>query len=432
MSLTKVSFSMIDGQVLNVLDFGADPTGTNDSASAIQAAITANASGGIVFIPKGTYKINTPLVKATSFVGPSLVGEGHDCTILDYTALDDGDACIEYIGGSGNLSSIKIEGLRFAGNNNTSTGTTAIKINGQNNVLISECRFEENFFGVHFYNGTTGSFTEYCVADYCTFDPTCSIKFYYSVGLGDRSFNGSGFRNCMINVNSASGSNNPVVVIEDGAMPYNAPASGQVWLLGPNGTTFIDNKNNDLPFPYNASFYGTLTLEFLSSTAGMNLGIGNVRTFYSGSIVSLGQYWKSGSVTICDHFSVNNDSSTRLLKKTWSIVGTATTGTTTVNLNLPVGDSTIGGAFSCLLYVVLSGVNYQYSHVLSFVPGVTAAGYVATLQNAEAFNSAGWGASTFGVSGSIGDPRLTITNASAGFNVSYRIGIVQVGWGEYF
>jgi polygalacturonase len=39
MSLTKVSYSMINGAGLNILDFGADPTGVADSTSAIQNAI---------------------------------------------------------------------------------------------------------------------------------------------------------------------------------------------------------------------------------------------------------------------------------------------------------------------------------------------------------------------------------------------------------
>jgi len=39
MSLTKATYSMIDGAPVNVLDFGADPTGATDSTTAIQAAI---------------------------------------------------------------------------------------------------------------------------------------------------------------------------------------------------------------------------------------------------------------------------------------------------------------------------------------------------------------------------------------------------------
>ena len=39
MSLTKATYSMINGASVNVLDFGADPTGATDSTAAIQAAI---------------------------------------------------------------------------------------------------------------------------------------------------------------------------------------------------------------------------------------------------------------------------------------------------------------------------------------------------------------------------------------------------------
>jgi hypothetical protein len=53
MALTKVTYSMIQGEIVNVLDYGADPTGVADSASAIAAA---HATGKPVFYPYGTYK----------------------------------------------------------------------------------------------------------------------------------------------------------------------------------------------------------------------------------------------------------------------------------------------------------------------------------------------------------------------------------------
>lgn len=58
MSLTKVSYSMIQGAVANVLDFGAKGDGTTDDTAAIQAAINA---AGCVFLPEGTYKISAAL-----------------------------------------------------------------------------------------------------------------------------------------------------------------------------------------------------------------------------------------------------------------------------------------------------------------------------------------------------------------------------------
>lgn len=84
MSLTKVTYSMIDGAVVNVLDFGADPTGVADSTTAIQAAIDslaptssaitpANAGGGTVYLPAGKYRITDTLLIG---YGITLQGDG--------------------------------------------------------------------------------------------------------------------------------------------------------------------------------------------------------------------------------------------------------------------------------------------------------------------------------------------------------------------
>lgn len=54
MSLTKATYSMISGAAANILDFGADPTGVNDSTAAIQAAQQASK---YVYCPPGDYSI---------------------------------------------------------------------------------------------------------------------------------------------------------------------------------------------------------------------------------------------------------------------------------------------------------------------------------------------------------------------------------------
>jgi len=76
MSLTKVSYSMINGSPFNILDFGADPTGQTDSTTAIQNAIDAavaatpvgsSSSGSTgkamttLFFPAGVYVISSTL-----------------------------------------------------------------------------------------------------------------------------------------------------------------------------------------------------------------------------------------------------------------------------------------------------------------------------------------------------------------------------------
>lgn len=56
MSLTKVTYSMISGAQLNVLDYGADPTGVADSALALKlAAQAASANKQTIYVPPGTY-----------------------------------------------------------------------------------------------------------------------------------------------------------------------------------------------------------------------------------------------------------------------------------------------------------------------------------------------------------------------------------------
>lgn len=79
MFLTKVTYSMISGASVNVMDFGATGNGSTDDTAAIQAAIdycrlalnpaSSNHVGGLfnqspyqIFFPAGKYKISTPLV----------------------------------------------------------------------------------------------------------------------------------------------------------------------------------------------------------------------------------------------------------------------------------------------------------------------------------------------------------------------------------
>jgi hypothetical protein len=89
MALTKVSYSMIQGQYVNALDYGADPTGATDCAIAVQAAVTA-AAGRPVYFPAGTYKIGTtidcsPLTyDVSNFGAPAkIIGDGQLKTYFD-------------------------------------------------------------------------------------------------------------------------------------------------------------------------------------------------------------------------------------------------------------------------------------------------------------------------------------------------------------
>ena len=89
MALTKVTYSMIEGQYINVLDYGADSTGATDCASVVQAAVT-NAAGRPVYFPAGTYKIGTTIdcspttYNVSSFGAPAkIIGDGQLKTYFD-------------------------------------------------------------------------------------------------------------------------------------------------------------------------------------------------------------------------------------------------------------------------------------------------------------------------------------------------------------
>lgn len=92
MSLTKVSFSMIDGATINVLDFGAKGDGVTDDTAAIQAAIDAadtntdTVTGGVIYFPRGRYMVSATINVKTNHIDGlasiTLVGEGIHNTVI--------------------------------------------------------------------------------------------------------------------------------------------------------------------------------------------------------------------------------------------------------------------------------------------------------------------------------------------------------------
>ena len=70
---------------VNVLDFGADPTGTSDSATAIQNAINSVAAvpgGGSVEIPSGIYLVSNDFINLKDRV--EVYGHGFSTQIIGF------------------------------------------------------------------------------------------------------------------------------------------------------------------------------------------------------------------------------------------------------------------------------------------------------------------------------------------------------------
>lgn len=114
MSLTKVTYAMIESAPINVLDFGAIGDGITDDTAAFQNAINtiAQQNGGVIVIPSGVYNISSTLSITTSNV--VLNGEGGDFVHDTGTNVDAATKLV-WTGAAGGTM-ISISSVQGAGN----------------------------------------------------------------------------------------------------------------------------------------------------------------------------------------------------------------------------------------------------------------------------------------------------------------------------
>lgn len=121
-------------QFVNVLDFGADPTGTLDSTTAIQNAINAVGAGGYVYFPAGTFKISSTIVigNGTTTVVSSINGVTLQCSGPDpiFSSIQTGTRFLWAGAAGGTMLQFKgagagggiLGGLTIDGNNSAAVG----------------------------------------------------------------------------------------------------------------------------------------------------------------------------------------------------------------------------------------------------------------------------------------------------------------------
>ena len=137
MSLTKVSYSMITGDVINVKDYGAVGGAGTDDTAAIQAAFTA-AAGRTVFFPAGTYTVTGTMTLTN---GMKVIGEGYNSTIIYQSTANttifypatDNEICNLKFTGTGAYS---VGGREAIKGDPTGTGIAGIRIH------IHDCYFD--------------------------------------------------------------------------------------------------------------------------------------------------------------------------------------------------------------------------------------------------------------------------------------------------
>lgn len=199
MALTKVTYSMIAGSPANVLDFGADSTGTIDSTSAIQAAYDSGAKS--VYFPSGTYLVKqctitsaieiygdgqstiikvpdgtdyAPTVPASGnlYAAPFIIS-GTVSNIIDGLIIRDlvidgnkanlnytvsgyvGDGTAHNIAISGGNTTLYVKNVQLLNVYSKNAGTDCMKTAGVENFRITNCTFQAgrrqgiSFTGVH-------------------------------------------------------------------------------------------------------------------------------------------------------------------------------------------------------------------------------------------------------------------------------------------
>lgn len=137
MSLTKATYSMIEGAPINVLDYGAVGNGVADDTAAIQAAINACPANGSVDFGSGTYIVGSQL-SGTSLSNARLYGRA---IIKAKNSTD-----FQYILDISNTTGVTVEGLTFdankAGRGAAVGSLSCLKTNTSIRCTLLNCTFK--------------------------------------------------------------------------------------------------------------------------------------------------------------------------------------------------------------------------------------------------------------------------------------------------
>lgn len=178
MALTKVSYSMIAGATINALDYGVSTSGTAASnKTAIELAIAALPSGGVITIPKGAYALS-PFTVASA--GVTIQGEGPNSTSFTFATVGSNTNAVSIT-----ANNASIVGIKFI-------GPSSATFVSNENCIQTNGTFATNQDGLTVLNCEIYNFGSYGITAEYTNNITISDNYIHNVGYG-----GVFFRSCI-------------------------------------------------------------------------------------------------------------------------------------------------------------------------------------------------------------------------------------------
>ena len=257
MALTKVSYSMITGAPINILDYGASPSASaSANRIAIQAAITAGGSNCNVYFPAGNYAVDAQITIANDRV--NLIGAGKYATTITFQPTANFSTCFKFIANATTINQGSICDLAIRSDDNiyVKYAMHFVDISGYkiSNVVIGGGVAVGNAgfwtdptyssYGIYIQGRDTTSFTDITVFA----DKPIVVGANPNVGGVQISIDHFNFNNCYLGATY-----NPCIIFTTGVVATNVSFTGyQAWVLGEGGFYWVDattpGSSNTLTF----------------------------------------------------------------------------------------------------------------------------------------------------------------------------------------
>jgi hypothetical protein len=172
MSLTKVSYSMIDGAPLYAKDYGVVANGVANDRPAMQLALDAiPTTGGTLILPKGTILLDATYLTLLAKSNVTIQGAGMGATLIDGAAVTGGSPnaiiVLGYTSGAPSpavLNNVTLRDFSIKGSGTVTTGNI-VSYRGINNVTFERLEVYNGYREGLYCDGGNPSFDGLTIRD---------------------------------------------------------------------------------------------------------------------------------------------------------------------------------------------------------------------------------------------------------------------------